>query len=485
MTLVVVNSAIVPKFSSQPPELNVKVGENVIKYFPAKINFSATDTEEAYHIQSYGTALNLTPLPGTFSSILGYSIGQLSFHPPGTNAPQTFFIQVILKDSSTATATTNTYCFQVNILNEVPEIDPAFPLSNQIIQAGSSKIFKVRGIDPESQSLTYAQITTLDPFYGSFIAMTQTYTFNPGALIPDTQFVVTFSISDGYNNLEFSFMVMINNDPPYFSTPLYDQSSYCESVSEYIIPNGIDPEGGGLISYRLISGPIIYVNFEASQRKFTFFPTGTDCPGSIKLTIELSDSLYSIQSTFTLYLYNGSVPIIVPPVVNIEENQNLGPPVFIGELQPIVMTIGQTHQYYLPKIADPDGDLYNISLIVPNNRFKSALKLFYFKKLLLFPIEPNSHLGNFTVILSLKDNNSHPLTQHFVINVTVNPKEIPIIIEEKHVIYETEKDIQAYGLQHNLTVNEVRFKSAKVNQRGKANIEIQTEIMGVIGLINN
>ncbi|TNV86101.1 hypothetical protein FGO68_gene9543 [Halteria grandinella] len=223
-----------------------------------------------------------------------------------------------------------------------------------------------------------------------------------------------------------------------------------------------------------------FVTFEDISAVLKFFPTGTHCPDSITITIELSDSLKSIQESFTLYL--------IEPESTTSYPMNSGPPLFMDPIATsLTLDLGQMLSYPLPSIQDPDGDSFTLILKPPPPKFKSAVQLISSTRtLVLSPSDVKSHVGTFSISLILRDDSSQPLTSEYTIAIQVNPKVDSQPEINNQVSFDSADSIAEYSIKQGVTkVTQVNLRYAKVNQRGKLTIEITPGMVGLSEIIGN
>jgi hypothetical protein len=119
-------------------------------------------------------------------------------------------------------------------------------------------------------------------------------------------------------------------------------------------------------------------------------------------------------------------------VIKIISLGNLGPPIFLSELQEQNLLLdGKTksYKYVLPKIKDPDDDEYNIHF----NINKANSFTFFDRKTMTLTFKPKlKYIGAYHGLVILQDRNLYPLKSTYKFLILVLP---PIISDDPNSMF--------------------------------------------------
>ena len=177
-------------------------------------------------------------------------------------------------------------------------------------------------------------------------------------------------------------------------------------------------------------------------------------PVTSTLTVKSSDPLqigaHSLILTYTLTLnpamsvsstYDLNFAVKIYPIP--KQNCNFGPPVFVTPLNEVTMVEGDQISYVLPKTSDPD--LYEVCASMKVELGAATAFAKYSNG--NFTFSPQiGNAGFYQIKITLKDNNTNPLTSKPILKVNVIKKALPESGEKKvdNIMKVVNKDMEAF-----------------------------------------
>ncbi|TNV86560.1 hypothetical protein FGO68_gene5593 [Halteria grandinella] len=192
---------------------------------------------------------------------------------------------------------------------------------------------------------------------------------------------------------------------------------------DYPLPSVVD-SNHGQTPYVIITdvAGTLYPDFvdftNSSHTIIRVFATSALAPGVYNIQVKICDGIVCPA-------YDLQVIVLVPPPEF--AIQNLGPPAFTEDLEPVQLQIGKSFSYTLPPISDPDEDKFYVTAQLKDSAsfvvFNNASLKFTFN-----PTNMTAIKTNYEISVVLTDLNKEPQSAKYQISLIINgtaPKNIP------------------------------------------------------------
>ncbi|TNV87415.1 hypothetical protein FGO68_gene7691 [Halteria grandinella] len=318
-------------------------------------------------------------------SYISKSGHSFTFTPTYLQGNSTYSLQYTISDGPQSVGP-NT--FQVTVVNRVPAVTSEILDFDKKVGSGPTlKTFV--GNDPEGNALV---ITVTSALPGFITRSGFVFTINPSFSEPAQTVTVTYTISDQVNTLpQFSYQVIVINEPPILNQNIDDFLMYVGSRPISLTLDVTDPEGNTVTSDLSVTLPSYITKL---LHEFTFNP------------------LYSQgNSTFTAIYTISDGPNTIGPFnfkIDVENRE----PVVVSAIQDFSIKVGSGGVDKFFDVYDPDGNA--ITLVVT-----STLPSYITCSGFTFTINPSYAIAAATITVTFTISDGVNTLPQFMFIVTV------------------------------------------------------------------
>ncbi|KAJ6226653.1 dystroglycan-related [Anaeramoeba flamelloides] len=129
--------------------------------------------------------------------------------------------------------------------------------------------------------------------------------------------VVEVLVTDGCTTISTTFELLVGNEPPVLANQITDKTFLFDEFLDFTFPNDTftTDNPNEEITYSINSTLPSWLTFVPEERRF--FGTSPECEEVWDITVNASDSCYSIYDTFELFIQNNP-PVLNSPIPDLE-----------------------------------------------------------------------------------------------------------------------------------------------------------------------
>ncbi|TNV87160.1 hypothetical protein FGO68_gene6253 [Halteria grandinella] len=339
-----------------------------------------------------------------------------------------YHYEITLEDSLGAIS--SPYFFQVQIvLGNMAPYWVYGPPEDVLIQLGKPVEFLLPHVVDPNQDIITLQYAQTPSFATILTASPFSHKFAPVGISDIGTFVMMGTLKDDNTTvpkwLDFYYTVTVYNEAPVFDTDLQNQTQIVGEVTDYVLPTISDAESP-------LTDPINITMRQSGYSRLpefiTFVPEErlVTIRGAEKHVGNYTIEILLIDKAGNQTAYSMRIDVLKKPLLTGSQQAladsltNTGPPEFTSALQSaITIEEGKTFSLTLPKIADPDGDLYQLQVILGAS---TPFTVFAKNKLTFKPLSQHVSAKAYQIQINLKEQNIAPKTKKYKISVTINAK---------------------------------------------------------------